>query len=698
MKKFLSFAAALALAVSSFTPLVSAENRFGIDDEATVSDIPLSIESSYDYWKEAKYAEHTADTPMRADVSSGDASTNFSSKATLEMTSVAEKWAEYVKKARDNGVTLSDDNTKLDGSFTVTVKYDGGISNAAPEVVLDDHTKNYFEVSSTNKETPGEFVVNFTLTAPYSELVGYFNDIKPITVSIATSTVTGAGTVYEVSAELKGSILINKGLLKVNFESEKAADYLLLVTPRPYVAPTAAPTAAPEDPTPTPIATIAPAARATVKPADLYTKLDEVDTEDGTDAYDGFGENTALQAVVIDVVKENGEVAVYGEDYYASYGTVTLSERDYELLKSGNTEDVSQEVKDAIGDSTPEEIIDGITIITDKDSNVSVNVSPVYENNNGELEVLEGLGDSTTVKEEEPTPTPTPTRRPSRGGGGGGGSSATPTPAATEAAATEAPTQGTDAQLEINDHFAYIIGYNDGTVKPENNITRAEVATIFFRLLTDDSRVKYWTTENNFTDVSSEMWFNNAISTVANAGIVNGYDDGTFKPDAPITRAEFATIASRFAASDGTIAAAFKDISGHWAEAYIRKAASVGWVTGYDEDNTFRPNNNITRAEAMTIINRVTYRIVDAAGISADAVKWPDNPASAWYYANVEEATNAHTYSREALGSTEAWGGLKDQRDWEMLEKETASKAAAAIIGSDNGAIDLEDSSVVVSE
>lgn len=258
---------------------------------------------------------------------------------------------------------------------------------------------------------------------------------------------------------------------------------------------------------------------------------------------------------------------------------------------------------------------------------------------------------------------------------------------------------GTGAEIDYNNHFAYIIGYPDGSVQPEGDITRAEVATIFFRLLTDESRVKYWATENSFSDVTSEYWYNNAISTVENAGIVNGYEDGTFRPDAPITRAEFAMIASRFAKVGGVIKADFTDISGHWAETAIMKAASVGWVTGY-EDGSYRPDNKITRAEAMTIINRVTYRIIESDGVSEDAIKWPDNPESAWYYAQVEEATNGHKYSRKHLGDTEAWTELIEQRDWSTLERETSQKAEAAIVGIDNGAIvyDGEEGTIISEE
>lgn len=278
--------------------------------------------------------------------------------------------------------------------------------------------------------------------------------------------------------------------------------------------------------------------------------------------------------------------------------------------------------------------------------------------------------------------------------GGGSGSSSKPTPKPT-VAPTEAPTEtpsekptvppqtdGTEtgAKLDYDNHYAYIIGYDtDGgpqEVRPLNNITRAEVATIFFRMLTDESRVEFWTQDNSFSDVVLSDWFNNAVSTAANAGIVKGYEDGTFRPNAPITRAEFGAIASRFASVAYEGEDLFSDIGGHWSADEVNKAANVGWITGY-EDGTFRPDQYITRAEAMTLINRVLYRLVEEDGLRDDMITWVDNTPGEWYYANVQEATNSHTYEREAIGSIETWSAITAPRDWEALEKETSTAASA---------------------
>ena len=222
--------------------------------------------------------------------------------------------------------------------------------------------------------------------------------------------------------------------------------------------------------------------------------------------------------------------------------------------------------------------------------------------------------------------------------------------------------------LNTTDHYAYIAGYEDGTVRPDGNITRAEVATIFFRLMTDEYRETYWSTSNSFTDVAAANWFNNAVSTTANVGWVQGYPDGSFQPNNYITRAEFATIAARFLSGDYTGGDRFTDITGHWAAEYINRAAAAGWINGYP-DGTFRPNAYITRAEAVTLINRMLDRAPDANHLLADMVRWPDNPETAWYYADIQEATNSHDYTRAGTGDYEVWTELLANRDWAALEE-----------------------------
>ena len=227
-------------------------------------------------------------------------------------------------------------------------------------------------------------------------------------------------------------------------------------------------------------------------------------------------------------------------------------------------------------------------------------------------------------------------------------------------------------ELNTEDHYAYIVGYPDGNVKPEGNITRAEVATIFFRLLTDESRNEFWSQTNDYTDVPADAWYNNAVSTLSNAGIIDGYEDGTFKPDGNITRAEFATIAVRFfeATYDGEDL--FSDIAGHWAQDYINEAANAGIVDGYP-DGTFGPQKLITRAEAMTMVNRTIDRHPHEDHLLADMIVWPDNPETAWYYEQVQEATNSHEYTMntdDEQNPYEIWTNLLPNRDWSELEKE----------------------------
>lgn len=215
--------------------------------------------------------------------------------------------------------------------------------------------------------------------------------------------------------------------------------------------------------------------------------------------------------------------------------------------------------------------------------------------------------------------------------------------------ATPAP-----AWLNSDDHFAYVYGYPDGRVGPLNNITRAEVAAIFYRLLRKDIRVESQTTENSFDDVPADAWYVTEVSTLARLGVFVGRTTDVFAPDAPITRAEFATVCARFDQSGAAEDRDFSDIGGHWAEQYIRQAAALGWVQGYP-DGTFGPDRPITRAEAVTMINRVLRRNPGSKDDLLSGMKvWPDNPEGAWYYLEVQEATNGHEFHRKADGH-EKW-------------------------------------------
>ena len=204
------------------------------------------------------------------------------------------------------------------------------------------------------------------------------------------------------------------------------------------------------------------------------------------------------------------------------------------------------------------------------------------------------------------------------------------------------------------EHKKYINGYPDGTVRPENNITREEVATIFYRLLKDEVRVEIETSENDFTDVEADRWSNTAVSTMANGGYINGYPDGTFRPEAFITRAELAAMTSRFLDAQVTGEKVFNDIDGHWAEDSILSIANNEWLLGY-EDGSFRPDDYITRAEAITIINRIIVRYVNEHGLTGNEKIWPDNPVDEWYYFAVIEASHNHDHERAEDKYNELW-------------------------------------------
>ena len=224
--------------------------------------------------------------------------------------------------------------------------------------------------------------------------------------------------------------------------------------------------------------------------------------------------------------------------------------------------------------------------------------------------------------------------------------------------------------LNTTDHFAYIVGYGNGEVRPQNNITRAEVATIFFRLLTDDVRDENLTKTNRYSDVAATSWYNTAVSTLSSMGIITGYPDGTFRPNAAITRAEFAAIAARFDNDGDKTAAKFSDIATHWAKDEISIAYNNGWITGYP-DGTFGPQRDITRAETMTLVNRVLNRQPETEDdLLPNMTVWTDNAnPKAWYYLAVQEATNSHYYEFKTNSQYEKWTELRETRDWKAPEQ-----------------------------
>lgn len=229
------------------------------------------------------------------------------------------------------------------------------------------------------------------------------------------------------------------------------------------------------------------------------------------------------------------------------------------------------------------------------------------------------------------------------------------------------------ACLNTKDHYSYLIGYSDGTVRPNGRITRAEVATIFFRLLTDDARQRNWSSENNFSDVSADKWYNNAVSTLCHMGVLGGYSDGTFRPNAPITRAEFAKIAVSFSQANGSaVYSYFTDVkTTDWFAPYVTAAKDSSLIEGYS-DGSFKPENRITRAEACTIVNRVLGRKPSKNHMKISGrIDWPDCTTADWFYEAIMEATNSHTYQ---MGKrVETWNDKLPQRDWAALENNWAS-------------------------
>lgn len=218
--------------------------------------------------------------------------------------------------------------------------------------------------------------------------------------------------------------------------------------------------------------------------------------------------------------------------------------------------------------------------------------------------------------------------------------------------------------LNGEDHYAYLLGYEDGTVRPNGSISRAEVATVLFRLLKDDVRMQNLTKDNAYSDVSDTAWYSTAVSTLSKMGVISGYPDGTFRPNAPITRAEFAAMIARFDETAKSADTPFTDISGHWAENAIGKAYGNGWVAGSSK-TVFCPESNLTRAETATLLNRVLHRLPEKeSDLLANQIAWPDNPETFWGYLAIQEATNSHEYERKADGVHEMQTAKRENRDW----------------------------------
>lgn len=246
-------------------------------------------------------------------------------------------------------------------------------------------------------------------------------------------------------------------------------------------------------------------------------------------------------------------------------------------------------------------------------------------------------------------------QQPNQGGSGGGHHNSGGT--------QEKPDETPPTTLNDTDHYAYIVGYEDGTIRPNGHITRAEAATVFFRLLTDEARDANLTDRSPYPDVSAGAWYNKAIATLSRMGILSGYEDGSFRPNATVTRAEFAAMAARFDTEAKPVDTPFTDLTGCWAADEIAKAYGKGWVNGYG-DNTFRPNGPITRAEAVTLINRVLRRLPETdKDLLPDERTWPDNPETFWGYLALQEASNSHLYDRKSDGY-ETQTKILPPRDW----------------------------------
>ena len=377
----------------------------------------------------------------------------------------------------------------------------------------------------------------------------------------------------------------------------------------------------------------------------------------------------------------NGNVITFGTEdesgkypyvltYYKGKAVQDQGKTTYTITSSdGNTTytytpcDITGEVNGSVSDEFFVLEMNVPVVSLDLKYNLSLTskrtASGTYEvptNESATLAYTSANQNSGTVDFNEPTVSYTV--KGSSGGHGGNGSGTVTIP-------DDVPTG-----LNGKDHYAYVVGYPDGMVYPQKNITRAEVATIFFRLLKDETREANMTKSNGYNDMKDGAWYTCAVSTLSKMGIIKGYEDGSFKPDASISRAEFAAIAARFDPDGDKTPATFSDVSSHWAKDEISIAANHGWIKGY-EDGSFKPDQKITRAETMTLVNRVLKRLPETKDdLHKDMKTWPDNQnESAWFYLAVQEATNSHYQKLKKDGIHETWESMRETRDWAALEK-----------------------------
>ena len=339
--------------------------------------------------------------------------------------------------------------------------------------------------------------------------------------------------------------------------------------------------------------------------------------------------------------------------------TITSGEKTYKYTPCDKTGEVNGSVSDeffVLEMNVPVVSLDLKYNLSLTSKRTSTGTYEVPTNESATLEYTSANQSDGTVDFNEPTVSYTVKGSSGGHGGNGGGTVTIP---------DDVPTG-----LNGKDHYAYVVGYPDGMVYPQKNITRAEVATIFFRLLTDETREANMTKSNSYNDMKEGAWYTCAVSTLSKMGIIKGYEDGSFKPDASISRAEFAAIAARFDPDGDKTPATFSDVSSHWAKDEISIAANHGWIKGY-EDGSFKPDQKITRAETMTLVNRVLKRLPETKDdLHKDMKTWPDNQnESAWFYLAVQEATNSHYQKLKKDGIHETWESMRETRDWAALEK-----------------------------
>lgn len=636
MKKILFFVTAAAVTMSSFAPMTyAAKNKFDVESETAVI-VPIDLKTGVSN-------NHLSSGDFVVNMQEGDTSDlKFVARAEIDMTGVAETWNEYMEagiKVLENNPIFQNvtdkrgavlDTATLTGTFMVTITPSSeniSMLDVPDEgyLKLDDNTDQLFDLTKVTF-ADNKYTAEFTVAASNEALDTFFNgENKVLGIQVNSPNATRKAGSYTVKTVLDGTVIVTvpTATMTATIDGNKTKKIEMKQIETVTALPSAKPVPTAAAPAPTdPVINEINVGESITNVNDPTDFADNADLS--TDSIYGKYTDKELSAVDVKVnVSEN--TAKYGKDFYAKLNETVLAEEEYENILNGHLGDVSDAVKGQIGSSTLSDIVDNLSILVINDK-ADVKIAPVYKFDENKYDIVEGLGTNISA-----AATPEPTRKPSSGGGGGGGSVVTPKPTATAAPtetpdpnATPAPGDSSakkfidvaaDAWYNEAVYFVYnkglMNGTSDITFEPTSNVTRAMAVTVLYRL-TVLGETPEEIAASPYSDVELNQWYSDAVAWGTENGIIIGYDDGTFKPNANILRQDFALIMKRYAEFKSLTGTNTKDAEsfGDWASVSgyaqdgVKSAVALGLVQG-DHNNNFNPAANITRAEMAIILQRL---------------------------------------------------------------------------------------------